>query len=222
MKRLFMLGMLALLATPVFAQVGPAVPDLPYESVPFLKITYDRNLGEVLSVAVNSKGHVVVLDHPGTSATGGPVYGNATAAIYEYDDKGNFVRELLHGAYGLAYAHSVRFDKYDNLWVVDKAAMSVIKMNPDGIITMNLGRRDEGPDQPHYRSANPPPTPVDGLFNGSTDVAWDKDDNIYVSDGYFNSRIAKFDKNGNWIKQWGSAGKGGVHANENPRIQQSA
>ena len=50
----------------------------------------------------------------------------------------------------------------------------------------------------------------------STDVTWDADDNIYISDGYFNSEIAKFDKNGNWIKRWGSAGKGGAHANENP------
>ena len=76
-------------------------------------------------------------------------------------------------------------------------------MNPEGIITMNLGRRDEGPDEPRYRHADPPPTPVDAMFNGSTDVAWDKDDNIYIGDGYFNSRIAKFDKHGDWIKQWG-------------------
>ena len=53
MKLPFMMGLLVLLATPVFAQQGPNVPDLPYESVPFLKITPDRNLGEVLSVAVN-------------------------------------------------------------------------------------------------------------------------------------------------------------------------
>ena len=216
MKRLWIVGLLALLGTPAFAQMGPSVPDLPFESVPFLKITPDRNLGEVLSVAVNSKGRVVVLNHPGTSSTGGPVYGNATTSIFEYDEKGNFVREIAHGVYGLAYAHSVRFDKYDNLWIVDKAAMTVIKLNPEGIVLMNLGRRDEGPDEPRYRHADPSPTPVDGFFNGATDVAWDADDNIYVSDGYFNSEIAKFDKHGNWIKRWGSAGKGGVHANENP------
>jgi len=214
MKRFCMIAVLSLLANPAFAQ--QEVPDLPYESVPFLKITPDRNLGEVLAVAVNSKGHVVVLNHPGTSATGGPVYGNATTNIFEYDEKGNFVREIAHGVYGLAYAHSVRFDKYDNLWIVDKAAMSVIKLNPEGIVMMNLGRRDEGPDEPRYRHANPPPTPVDAMFNGSTDVTWDANDNIYIGDGYFNSRIAKFDKHGNWIKQWGGPGEGGTHANENP------
>src|ERR1700724_1103406 len=216
MKPLVMFVLLALLAAPAFAQVGPSVPTLPFESVPSpLKYSADQNLGEVLSVAVNSKGHIVVLNHPGT-ATAGPVYGNATTQIFEFDADGKLIREIGHGVYGLAYAHSVRFDKYDNLWVVDKAAMSVIKLNPEGMVMMNLGRRDEGPDEPRYRHANPPPTPVDAMLNGSTDVTWDNDDNIYIGDGYFNSRIAKFDKHGNWIKQWGGPGEGGAHANENP------
>lgn len=222
MKPFQTLGLLSVLAGSIgapsqFAQQSTSpVPEIKFESVPFLKLTYDRNLGEVLGVAVNSKGHVVVLNHPGTGDLGSPVYGEATTQLLEFDEKGNFVRQLGRGVYGLAYAHSVRFDRYDNLWVVDKATMSVMKFNPEGLVVMNLGRRDEGPDEPRYRHANPPPTPVDAMFNGSTDVTWDADDNIYVSDGYFNSEIAKFDKNGNWIKRWGSPGKGGVHANENP------
>ena len=216
MKLSSILVLLSLLAPSLHAQLGPSVPTLPFESVPNpLKYSMDQNLGEVLGVAVNSKGHIIVLNHPGT-ATSGPVYGNATTQLFEFDANGNFVREWGRGVYGLAYAHSVRFDKYDNLWVVDKATMSVMKFNPAGYVTMNLGRRDEGPDQPRYRHSDPPPTPVDGYFDGSTDVAWDKDDNIYIGDGYFNSRIAKYDKHGNWIKQWGEAGKGGEHANENP------
>src|SRR5258708_16319615 len=198
MKRFCMFVLLSLLAMPAFAQAD--VPDLPFESVPFLKITPDRNLGEVLSVAVNSKGHVVVLNHPGTSANGGPVYGNATTNIFEYDEKGNFVREIAHGVYGLAYAHSVRFDKYDNLWIVDKAAMSVIKLNPQGIVMMNLGRRDQRPDEPRYRHANPPPTPVDQMFNGPTNAAWDTDDNIKIDDPYFHPRIPRFDTHTHYIK----------------------
>ena len=214
MKRLWMISLLALLAPPAFAQM---VPDIPFESVPnFLKYSPDMNFGEVLSVAVNSKGHMVVLNHPGT-ATAGPIYGNATTQLFEFDETGKYMHEIGHGVYGLAYAHSVRFDRYDNLWVVDKASMSVMRFNPDGYVTMNLGRRQEGPDQHHYiEKGDPPPVPVDGMFNGTTDVAWDADDNIYISDGYFNSRVAKFDKHGNWIKSWGSAGSGGEHANENP------
>jgi hypothetical protein len=57
---------------------------------------------------------------------------------------------------------------------------------------------------------------VDGNFRGPTDVAFDSDDNVYISDGYTSSRVAKFDKHGNWIKSWGSRNTGGQHANENP------
>lgn len=221
MEKIIVTVLFALVAAPIFAQEAPVspgiqnAPEIPFDSVPFPRLTPDRNLGEVLAVAVNSKGHVVVLNHPGSAGTG-PVYGESTTQILEFDEKGNYVREIGRGVYGLAYAHSVRFDRYDNLWVVDKATMSVMKFDPQGMVVMNLGRRDEGPDEPRYRHADPPPTPVDGYFNGSTDVTWDKDDNIYVSDGYFNSEIAKFDKHGYWLKRWGAPGKGGEHANENP------
>ena len=97
MKRLFVVALFPFLAAPVFAQAGPSVPALPFESVPNpLKYSIDQNLGEVLSVAVNSKGHIIVLNHPGT-ATAGPVYGNATTQIFEFDADGKYVRELGHG-----------------------------------------------------------------------------------------------------------------------------
>jgi hypothetical protein len=72
---------------------------------------------------------------------------------------------------------------------------------------MNLGRREEG-----YHGIVELPRPNEarangGMFNGPTDVGWDRDDNIFVSDGYVNSRVAKFDKNGNFLKDWGSYGR---------------
>jgi hypothetical protein len=81
---------------------------------------------------------------------------------------------------------------------------------------MNLGRRPEGYEGHYVRPPQAMARPADANFNGPTDVAWDSNDNIYIGDGYGNSRIAKFDKNGNWIKSWGSFGRGGDHANENP------
>jgi DNA-binding beta-propeller fold protein YncE len=41
-----------------------------------------------------------------------------------------------------------------------------------------------------------------------TDVAWDSDGNIYITDGYINSRVAKFDRNGDWVTSWGERGDG--------------
>jgi hypothetical protein len=199
------------------------VPKIPFDTATdFLKYSPDMNLGEVLGVAVNSKGQIVVLNHPG-SATSGPIYGNASTQLLQFDPNGKFVREIGKGVYGLGYAHSVRFDKYDNLWVVDKGVNTVVKFNPAWYVTLNLGRRPEGPDDPEEfwfrggRGANAtPPVHVDGQFRAPTDVAWDSDDNIYISDGYTNSRVAKFDKHGNWVTSWGSRGRGGAHADENP------
>ena len=210
--------------TPALAQVQPPinnsnVPRLPLEVVPdFLKYPATMNLGEVLGVAVNSKGTIVVLNHPGSGTTG-PIYGAATTNLFEFDRTGKFVREIAQGVYGLAYAHSVRFDKYDNLWTVDKATNSVIKFNPAGYVTLNLGRRHEGYDSfpGHYERATAATArAADAMFDGPTDIGWDAQDNIYVSEGYVNNRVTKFTKSGDWIKAWGQFGEGGARANENP------
>ncbi len=231
---LIAVGIRIIAEAPLIAQQPPPiqntnVPMMPFESVPnFLKYSSDMNLGEVLGVAVNSKGQILVLNHPG-SATSGPLYGNATTQLLLFDETGKFAREIGRGVYGLGYAHGVRYDRYDNLWVVDKGTHSVMRFNPAGYVTMNLGRRPEGPDDPeelYYRGnglgrgggagERPAATHVDSQFRAPTDIAFDSDDNIYISDGYVNSRVAKFDKNGNWIKSWGTRGTGGTRANENP------
>ena len=192
-------------STALSAQQPAGVPKLSYRAIyDFFKITPDMNFGETLGVAVNSKGHVVVLNHPG-SATSGPLYGNATTQLWEFDANGKFVREIGKGVYGLGYAHSVRFDRHDNLWVVDKGTDSVMKFNPAGYVVMNLGRRPEGYEE-HVRVPADKAVARDGYFNGVTDVGWDADDNIYISDGYVNSRVAKYDKNGTWIKSFGTRG----------------
>ena len=182
------------------------VPLIPYESVPdFLKYSPEMNLGEVLGVAVNSRGYIMVLNHPGSASNGGPLYRNATSQLLEFDPNGHFVREIGQNVYGFGYSHTIRYDRYDNLWVVDKGANTVVKFDPAGYVTLNLGRRPEGFDEyEHVSGADA--VQVDGFFGGPTDVAWDAEDNIFVSDGYLNSRVAKMDKHGNWIKSWGSYG----------------
>src|SRR5262245_18076155 len=94
----------AVAATTVQAQQRPAVdnrnaPILQFESVPErLKLPPRMNFGEVLSAAVNSTGTVVVLNHPGT-AISGPLYGNATTNLLEFDASGKYIGEIGQGVY---------------------------------------------------------------------------------------------------------------------------
>ena len=133
--------LIAFIGAPAAAQ--QSAPEIPFESVPRpLKYSPDMNLGEVLGVAVNSEGHIVILNHPG-SANAGPIWMNSTTQLLEFDGDGDFVREIGKDVYGIAYAHQIRFDDDDNLWVVDKAANTVIQFDPDGYVI--LARRRRGP-----------------------------------------------------------------------------
>lgn len=189
----------------LFAQQAQA-PEINFESVPdLLKLPADLYLGETAGVAVNSKGHIFVFSRGNST---GPAYGAAAAQLLEFDAKGNFLREIGHNLYAWSYAHSVKVDREDNIWVADKGSDMVVKFNPDGRVAMVFGRKQEASDEktgplPHPK---PPLPPVDGMFRQVTDMAWDKAGNTYISDGYVNSRIAKVDKNGNWIKSWGEPG----------------
>jgi streptogramin lyase len=190
------------------AQSPPAaVPEIPFESVPnFLKLPADLHLGEASGVAVNSKGHVFVFSRGNTT---GPAYAATAAQLLEFAPDGKFVREIGKNLYAWSYAHTVRVDKADNIWAVDKGSDMVIKFNPEGRVVMVFGRKKEASDEAEpWTRVDPPRPPVDGQFRQPTDVTWDTDRNIFVSDGYINSRVAKFDKDGDWVKSWGERGKG--------------
>src|ERR671923_283641 len=103
----------------------------------------------------------------------------------------------------------IPFDGDDNLWAVDKGSDMIVRFNPQDRVTMVFGRKKEASDKAEpWERVNPPRAPVPGQFRQPTDVAWDTEGNIYISDGYINSRVAKYDKNGNWVKQWGTKGTG--------------
>ena len=205
MKRfLFPIGVIGLVGF-LAAQQSP-VPTLRYESVPnFLELPADLYLGEVAGVAVNSKGHVFVLSRGNST---GPAYGAAAAQLLEFDGNGKFLREIGHNLYAWSYAHSVKIDKNDNIWVADKGSDMVIEFTPQGRVAMVLGRKQEASDEGTgpLKHLQPPLPPVDGLFRQVTDMAWDSAGNTYIGDGYINSRIAKIDAQGNWLKSWGEPG----------------
>ena len=184
------------------------VPEIPYRSVPnFLKLPADTYLGEVSGVAVNSKGHVFIFSRGNTT---GPAYGAAAAQLLEFDSHGNFIREIGHNLYAWSFAHTVKVDAQDNIWVTDKGSDMVIKFDPQGRVAMVFGRKQEASDEHTGPLAHPRPPlpPVDGMFRQVTDVAWDAQGNAYISDGYINSRVAKVDKDGNWLMSWGEPGAG--------------
>lgn len=206
MKR-SVLALLILLAVSATAQTP--VPEIPFDSVPdFLKLPPGTNFGEVSGVAVNSKGNIFVFTR--SNSASGPAYAPAAAQLLEFGPKGEFIREVGKGLYGWAFAHTVRIDKADNIWAVDKGSDMIIKFNPAGRVVWVFGRRKESADDETgpWEHPDPPLPHADGLFRQPTDVAWDSKGNTYISDGYINSRVAKYDANGDWVKSWGERGTG--------------
>jgi NHL repeat len=198
------LGVLVLLSSPVVAQ--QAVLEIPFESIRDpLKLPPDMYFGEATGVAVNSKGHVFVFSRGNTT---GHAYAASAAQLLEFGPDGQFIREIGKNLYAWSFGHAVRVDKDDNIWAIDKGSDMVIRFNPEGRVTMVFGRKQEASDESTGPLKHPvPPLPAeDGRFRQVTDVAFSPEGDIFISDGYINSRIAKADKDGNWIKSWGDRG----------------
>ena len=169
------------------------VPEIEFTSAPdFLKLPPGEYLGESVAVATNSKGHTFVYHR------------SATTRLFEFDQAGKFVKEIGSGYYGFEFAHSVRVDKDDNIWTVDEGTNMITKFSPDGRVLMVLGRRPPAVlgAQPFPAGPNAPAQKY--IFCRPTDVGWDPQGNIFVSDGYCNNRVVKYDKNGRFLAQAGS------------------
>jgi DNA-binding beta-propeller fold protein YncE len=183
-------------AGPVFAQT-PDAPQIPYRSVPdFIKMPEGLYMGEAMGVATNSQGEFFVYTRSGEATR-----------LFKFDEDGNFMREIGQGLYGFAFAHAVRVDADDNIWVVDEGTDMVIKFNPEGRVLMTIGRRPEaqGLSETPERGT-PPREPRPYNFGRPTDIGWDPQGNIFVSDGYTNSRVIKFDPEGRYLGEVGSRG----------------
>jgi DNA-binding beta-propeller fold protein YncE len=169
------------------------------------------NLIQVSSVAVTSKGTVLVL-HRGAHP------------ILEFDPGGKFLRSwgdglfsegkvggipqaswapdrsrysAVYGAPGCTScgAHSVRVDPQGNIWVVDATGHVIYKLNQEGKEVMRLGTKGtSGTSQT--------------TFNLPTDIAFAPNGDLYVSDGYGSARVVKFSRDGKYLLQWGTRGTG--------------
>ena len=169
----------------------------------FFQMPADIHFGEIAGVAVNSKGHIFVFSRGNST---GPSYMATAAQLLEFDQNGKFVREIGKNLYAWSYAHAVRIDKQDNIWVVDKGSDMILKMNPAG--PRRMGVRPQGrvvafrcaarlrvarcaasskragvavtrPQNNNPR--NPVPVHRDNVFNQPTDVAWDSQGNSYFT-----------------------------------------
>ena len=187
------------------------------KNTPQLKVTEDvlklvvpgETIGEAVGVAKNSQGHLFVFSRTGKTAT---VKGSAASMLFEFDQNLKFIKQWGPNNYAAGFAHTVRVDKDDNVWMTDEGANMIVKFRPDATVALTLGRKEEPLDWlerfieegDHIESKTPVQRPW--VFNRPTDVTWSNDGSIFVSDGYNNSRVAKFDKNGNWVKALGERG----------------
>ena len=93
--------------------------------------------------------------------------------------------------------HRIKISPYDperHVWVIDDSGHQVFKFTHDGkSLVMRLGEAGvRGTDEKH--------------LGGPTDIAWLPDGTFFVSDGYRNSRVVKFDEDGKYLTSWGTKG----------------
>jgi len=201
-------------------------PKLNYKEDVLQLLVPGETMGQPVGVDVNSQNHVFVYSrtHPQGIARGG-----MAAMLWEFDERGKFVKEWGPHNYAASFAHSVRVDKHDNVWQVDEGSGMVVKYSPQAIPMAQFGRTPEAIDylesmlekqgRGYEGAARQIERPVDmqhrlhpdggvGTFNRPTDVSWDSHDNVFVTDGYGNSRVVKIAPGGHWLKSVGTWGNG--------------
>jgi len=154
---------------------------LPYEVDPnWPQLPVGGNFAETAGVAADAKENVYVF-HRGAEP------------IFVFDKDGKFLRSMGKGIY--KSPHGIHIDKDGNVWTADDAGHVVVKMDSSGRVRMVLGRLGEAGEK-------------DDRFNRPTDIATAANGDFYVTDGYGNSRVVKFSKEGKFLKAWGKKGVG--------------
>ena len=161
---------------------GPATAETRYEPVfGWPSLPHGVKFVEATSVGVDSQDRVYVFNR-------GP------DPMMVFDRDGNFLTTWGKGTF--KRPHDVTVDADDNLWLADDMDHSIRKTTPEGEVLMTLGT-----------PGAPAPAHQGGMFNRPTQAAiHPATGDIFVSDGYGNSHIHRFDKDGKHIKTWGGPG----------------
>ncbi len=112
--------------------------------------------------------------------------------VMVFDPGGHLLRSWGRGEGELP--HSLRIDPRGDVWTVDAQTSQVIKHSPSGrvLLTIRVGGQPE--------NGSP--------FHGATDIAFARNGDILISDGYGNARVVEYSALGRRIRQWGQAGDG--------------
>jgi len=201
-------------------------PKLNYKEDVLQLLVPGYTMGETVGVDVNSQNHIFVYSRTNPQ---GIARGGTAAMLWEFDQDGKFVKEWGPHNYAASFAHSVRVDRHDNVWQVDEGSGMIVKYSPQAVPLEQFGRTPEAIDylesmlekqgRGFEGEARRLERPVDmqhrlhpdggvGTFNRPTDVAWDSHDNVFVTDGYGNSRLVKIAPGGHWLKWVGTWGTG--------------
>jgi len=113
--------------------------------------------------------------------------------VLVFDRDGTFLRSW--GDEHLKTPHGLRIDREGHVWLTDIGHHQVMKFDANGKLLLSLGRQGQAGKAPDQ-------------FDRPTDVAFTPSGDFYVSDGYGNTRVLKFSKDGKLLKQWGTPGTG--------------
>jgi DNA-binding beta-propeller fold protein YncE len=165
----------------VFAQLKSG-PPLPHKVIPdWAKLPKGWNFGECSGVATDKQDNVWVFNrgaHP----------------VIQFDRDGKFLQAWPD--IKIVSSHGIRVDADGNLWLIDVKGHVVIKCNPEGRVLMILGNRQGTAGNNDSKDA----------FNEPTGIAFAKNGDLYISDGYVNQRVIKFNRDGEYITHWGRKG----------------
>src|SRR6267143_1695400 len=157
------------------------------DATPKLQITEEvlplvipgHTIGETEGVSKNSKGHLFVYSRTGN---GGSARGGTAAQLFEFDENLKFVKQWGPDNNAASFAHSVRVDRNDNVWMIDEGSNMIVKFDPNGNVRMTLGRKPEAIDflerfvERGEKIAERYPAGTMGTFNRETDIAFDAQD----------------------------------------------